>query len=48
MKLVSGKTVITGTIKDKKNTLLGKYYKEQYSTKETKRCKLAQTQRGQK
>ena len=43
MKLVSGKTIITGTIKDKK-----KYYKQQYSIRETKRCKLRQTQQEQK
>ena len=48
MKLVSGKTIITGTIKGKKNTLLGQYYKEQYSIRETKRCKLRQTQQEQK
>ena len=48
MKLVSGKTIITGTINDKKNTLLGQYYKEQYSIRETKQCKLGQTQQEQK
>ena len=49
MKLVSGKTIITGTIKDKKkNKLLGQYYKQQYSIRETKQCKLRQTQQEQK